>query len=805
MDSKIQKVAGKRMLLLGQLPPPVHGQAVATQMLFEHDWNGIEVKTLQMAYSTGMDEVGRFAFRKILHLFSLVRKTRKILKENPRTTLFYPPGSASWIPFLRDVVFLALTRKHAAATVFIFHAGGLAAFVTQSPLRRGLGRLAYGKPDLAFEVALEEVPPREAFQARSWQWCPCAMDVQPMSRPVRERGSKLKVLFVGSLQEGKGILEIVKTATWLKKLGQDSDFEFLVVGKWYSDSFKSQTEQMVKEQSLEEVVKFPGEVTGDEKWDLYERADIFFFPSHYGSEASPIVLMEALGAGLPIITTRWRGIPKMLQGCESAEILPVHRPELYGQALVELSNRRQDFPKLSEASREFYEGRYQNKHYLGRIEASLHKMWSGHTGSLDPTRTSLGLGDDRDKIRVLQVFNQYSDQGGEEVWVEQMSKLGSDQLQIDELRFQSRSWKVRGAPSLWQQVRLIWNNPEARHRLEREVDSVKPDALVYHNTIPIASFGIYQEAQRLGVPLVQYIHNFRPFSPSGTLWSKNRIVEDALKGNRWKEVMGKSWEGSYLKTGLMAYYLDRLDKEGWLDAVSHWIAVSDFMRDKFIEAGIAPEKITTLRHCWQFDPNQSQSEDGDYYLFLGRLVPEKGIWILVEVWEQLRRELGEECPKLVIAGTGSAERDLKNRIKDNSSIEMVGFVSGQAKRKLINGSRAVLAPSVWWEPLGLIVYDGYEFFKPVLAARSGGLTETVTEGVTGYLHDPDDVAQFCINVRKIEEMGIEGRRTMGMAGRKWLEENADPERWRVKFTEILSKAGVPEVLLKPKENDEQGS
>ncbi len=229
--------------------------------------------------------------------------------------------------------------------------------------------------------------------------------------------------------------------------------------------------------------------------------------------------------------------------------------------------------------------------------------------------------------------------------------------------------------------------------------------------------------------------------------------------------MGKSWEGSYLKTGLMAYYLDRLDKEGWLDAVSHWIAVSDFMRDKFIEAGIAPEKITTLRHCWQFDLNQPQSEDGDYYLFLGRLVPEKGIWILVEVWEQLRRELGEECPKLVIAGTGSAERELKNRIKDNSSIEMVGFVSGQAKRKLINGSRAVLAPSVWWEPLGLIVYDGYEFFKPVLAARSGGLTETVTAGVTGDLHDPDDVAQFCINVRKIEEMGIEGRRTMGMAGR----------------------------------------
>ncbi|MDA8980738.1 hypothetical protein N9H14_01005, partial [bacterium] len=181
---KKQRPVAKRMLIMGQTPPPYHGQAVATQMLFDHDWPGIDVKTERMAYSSDMDEVGRFGWGKIVHLFQLVRKTRKILKENPRTTLFYPPGSASWVPFLRDVVFLRLTRKHAAATVFIHHAGGLAAFVSQSPLRRYLGRIAYARPDLALEVAHEEIPPREFFHARSWMWCPCAIDVPLMERGV---------------------------------------------------------------------------------------------------------------------------------------------------------------------------------------------------------------------------------------------------------------------------------------------------------------------------------------------------------------------------------------------------------------------------------------------------------------------------------------------------------------------------------------------------------------------------------------------------------------------------------------------
>ena len=69
----------KNILLIGQTPPPFHGQAVATKLLFDHDWNEKKVYSLRMDYSHSEVEVGRFRIRKVLHLFSLTFKSIVLL------------------------------------------------------------------------------------------------------------------------------------------------------------------------------------------------------------------------------------------------------------------------------------------------------------------------------------------------------------------------------------------------------------------------------------------------------------------------------------------------------------------------------------------------------------------------------------------------------------------------------------------------------------------------------------------------------------------------------------------------------
>ena len=359
------------ILLMGQTPPPWHGQSVATQLLFDHDWPQHDVNRLRMAYSDEMEQVGRFSFKKITHLFSLIIEARRILKKNDQAILFYPPASANWLPFIRDFIFLSAVRPLAKSTIFIYHARGLAAFTQRSLIGRWMARKAYQGADVSLEVSEEEISPHQVFQAKHFSWCPCGVDVPDQVKPPRCEKGPITAIFVGSLQEGKGVMNVLKTASVLKSQGLAKSFRFRIIGKWFSEAFEIEVRSFLKENQLEDMVELTGELTGDDKWDAYFTADVFFFPTHYQSEATPIVLMEALGTGLPIITTQWAGIPAMLKGCDSAQVLPINSADLYADALLKLIDRKFDPSSIAVNSTAFYRKHFLPERFIERVSKAF--------------------------------------------------------------------------------------------------------------------------------------------------------------------------------------------------------------------------------------------------------------------------------------------------------------------------------------------------------------------------------------------------------------------------------------------------
>ncbi|MGA0901219.1 MAG: glycosyltransferase, partial [Luteolibacter sp.] len=327
-----------------------------------------------MEYSEEMVEVGRFQWRKIFHLFELIWKARQVLKTHRGCILFYPPASAKWVPFLRDVIFLSATRYLAGSTVFIYHASGLPVFSKSGIIRSLLSRIVYHNAEVSLEVAQEKVTPHETFEALSWQWCPCAIEVPNRPRPVRQSNAPFTATFVGSLQEGKGVLEVMKTAKILKNQGHGDRFLFRVIGKWFSEEFESQARQMHRDMELEGLVELVGQLTGDAKWDAYYNSDVFFFPTHYASEATPIVVMEALGAGLHILSTEWAGIPSMLEGCPSATLLPIKSPNLYASSLIRLAEDHRRADRDFDHSREFYQKNFVPIRFIERVNQAFLKV-----------------------------------------------------------------------------------------------------------------------------------------------------------------------------------------------------------------------------------------------------------------------------------------------------------------------------------------------------------------------------------------------------------------------------------------------
>ena len=359
------------ILLMGQTPPPWHGQAVATQILFDHEWQDYEVHRLRMEFSEEMLEVGRFQWKKIQHLWRLICKARMILRSHPEAILFYPPASAHWIPFLRDVVFLATVRPLAAKTIFIFHASGLPVFSQGGWVRKILSKLVYHHADVSLEVAQEAIPAHQVFHAKKATWCPCGIAVPELTKPVIDVAGPLKLLFIASLQEGKGVLEILKTASILKNKGRENDFRFQIVGKWFSSEFESEARRLHQEMGLDQMVEFSGQLTGDDKWQAYAKSHVFFFPTHYASEATPIVIMEALGMGLPILTTAWAGIPAMLEGCKTAEVRPVRDPHAYAEAAELFHSRFSELNAQAVASQEFYRSRFLPERFIDRVRQAF--------------------------------------------------------------------------------------------------------------------------------------------------------------------------------------------------------------------------------------------------------------------------------------------------------------------------------------------------------------------------------------------------------------------------------------------------
>src|SRR5262249_48374765 len=155
---------------------------------------------------------------------------------------------------------------------------------------------------------------------------------------------------------------------------------------------------------------------------------------------------------------------------------------------------------------------------------------------------------------------------------------------------------------------------------------------LFHNIYPVGSPALYRVARQRRLPVIQYLHNFRPFSVGGALYAKGQLLPEALRGNYAREIRLGAWQDSVVRTALFALMLKMLHRSGWLDSVAAWVAISEFMRDRLIEAGVSPDKIFALRHSWDALPEAPPPQDDGYYLFLGRLVEVKGIETLLHAW-----------------------------------------------------------------------------------------------------------------------------------------------------------------------------
>jgi len=360
------------VLILGQTPPPYHGQAVAIQMILNGAYRQIHFHHVRMAFSREIDEVGKIKVRKIWHLLVVIIKIFYTRLRHNTPILYYPPAGPEFIPVYRDVVILILARWLFKKTVFFFHAGGISELYRRLPgWFRFLFRRAYFGADLAIRPSELNPPDGERLKAVRNIILPHGLpDYYPQFQKSRSTEIDTPtLLFVGALTETKGILILLDTCRILRDLGQKFKVKF--VGHFESEAFRNSANLTVARHGLGDRVEFAGVLTGEKKWLAYSQADIFCFPSFYKNETFGLVLLEAMQFELPVVATHWRGIPSVVEDGRSGFLVPIKDSCVFSEKVGILLGNAELRKRMGKRGRKIYLERFTAERFWKDLETAF--------------------------------------------------------------------------------------------------------------------------------------------------------------------------------------------------------------------------------------------------------------------------------------------------------------------------------------------------------------------------------------------------------------------------------------------------
>jgi glycosyltransferase involved in cell wall biosynthesis len=198
----------------------------------------------------------------------------------------------------------------------------------------------------------------------------------------------------------------------------------------------------------------------------------------------------------------------------------------------------------------------------------------------------------------------------------------------------------------------------------------------------------------------------------------------------------------------------QIDYLEWQLTYESWrvIVCSEFMREHLrVDFATPGDKISIVPNGIKppIDPFASEAarlafrrqyaaDTQPLALYVGRLVYEKGVQVLLRAWSRIRERLDA---RLVIAGSGGYFEELQTLAVDLGIADMTmfaGFISDEEREQLYRVADVAVFPSLY-EPFGIVALEAFAANCPVVATRAGGLGEVIKPHETGILVDPDTI------------------------------------------------------------------
>ncbi len=361
----------EKLIVIGPTPPPIHGVAFFTPHLVEAVRR---VGKLAAHLDTRDDRpvltTGRIDPRNVWLAIRHAVQLLALLARNPGAAV-YLPLSQDVVPFLRDAVFIWSAAAFRRRVIVHVHGGRFGAFAAEAGsstawlIARTLGRV-----DEAWVLTSAHVEMFDGLLSRS--------QVRVLENTVEDLGEGLgdgngagpvrRILFLSNLLRAKGCFDLLDAVAMITT---DRPLELRFAGEANPAAL---AELRARAEALRRRgidVRYEGVVTGAAKRELLSWADVFAFPSRYSREGQPLCVLEAMSAGLAIVTTDHSGIPLTVRDEREALIVPPGDTAALADAITRLLEEPELPGRLGAAARRRYEERYRPERFREAVAELL--------------------------------------------------------------------------------------------------------------------------------------------------------------------------------------------------------------------------------------------------------------------------------------------------------------------------------------------------------------------------------------------------------------------------------------------------
>jgi len=299
----------------------------------------------------------------------------------------------------------------------------------------------------------------------------------------------------------------------------------------------------------------------------------------------------------------------------------------------------------------------------------------------------------------------------------------------------------------------------------------------YHQLGPM----FMRELGRRGIPTLLSVHDYKLSCPSYRLLndSTHQICTICLDEPRRRitaPAETRCWRGSRAGGLVLGAEAAAVNVMKPYQVAARVLVSNELMRQSALAGGIEADRIKIVPNFWPSPDTAPERSVSPHVLFVGRLVVEKGIDVLI-------RAAAQSGVPVRIVGTGPLEGELRELSQTLSApVEFIGQVWGNGVETEMLAAAALVVPSIWHEVSPLVIYQAMTLGVPVIGSRVGGIPDLLGED-RGVMVAPGNVEALAAELRR---MGREREAFDAMARR--ARDYSHRELSRAKFVDRISDA-----------------